>query len=231
MCVQRLWGLNPLRDQKAACRQIEIWSFPALQVSMCMCVSKSERMWKEADPDTYLALPPWLLHVHGASQCRDGVQLRDLWSDSLSCGCPCVCGHLGGAFHKCHSFKKAKNIGYPAITLWTTWTLNCHVTGLDRYSSGFIEHAAAVLPVSTNVLNLRYLLAARANYGCSKFQVSISSTTEAIVYLDSKAYSILFYSIYTFDYALQRILSKPQQAVVWHPPHGPYMVSWRWFSK
>lgn len=96
MCVQRLWGLNPLRDQKAACRQIEIWSFPALQVSMCMCVSKSERMWKEADPDTYLALPPWLLHVHGASQCRDGVQLRDLWSDSLSCGCPCVCGHRGG---------------------------------------------------------------------------------------------------------------------------------------
>lgn len=71
-----------------------------------------------------------------------------------------------------------------------------------------------MLPVSTNVLNLKYLLAARANYGCSKFQVSISSTTEAIVYLDSKAYSILFYSIYTFDYALQRILSKLQQAVV-----------------
>lgn len=148
MCVQRLWGLNPLRDQKAACRQIEIWSFPALQVRLCMCVSKSERMWKEADPDTYLALPPWLLHVQGASQCRDGVQLRDLWSDSLSCGCPCVCGHLGRLFINVTVLKKQKNIGYPVITLRTTWLVQSQdLINIHQASYNMLQHYSQFPPM------------------------------------------------------------------------------------
>lgn len=105
----------------------------------------------------------------------------------------------GEALHKCHCLKKNNKIYRVISRLWTICTLNCPITGFHTFSSSFMYHTTAVLPVSTNVLNFRYLPAARADKGCSTVQVSTSNTTAAVLYVDSKVYSVLFCSVLFFS--------------------------------